>query len=131
MNVQDFECRSYKRARGLLGGKLRRAVCNNTSVVYYRIAVNTSVDQTPSIGVLLHGHMIVRHYQNGRTVLDSCGHRTSTIKDRINRCLPDGWKVKSVKDKWRLFNYHDIELGDMLEFVDGMTVPGTEQGDKQ
>ncbi len=83
MNVRNFECRSYKRAMELLGGKDRRVVCNNTFLGICAMGV----------GVVFHGHTIVRLQSDGEVVLDACGYRTVTMKNRINRCLPGGWRV--------------------------------------
>lgn len=51
-------------------------LCNNTRLT------RLSDD---AIGLQLHGHTIVVYHANGDTTLDSCGYRTSTTKDRLNR----------------------------------------------
>lgn len=62
MNVRDFECRSYERAVGLLGGRTRRVVCNNTVLQVW--------DQPRrvfrGIWVRLHGHNIVQFWPEGK-----------------------------------------------------------------
>ena len=116
MNVRDFECRSYERALELRGddGTWRR-VCNNTNVC-------TMIN---GLAVSLHGHMIVRFRNNGEIMLDSCGFRTATTKDRINRCLPLPWRVCQSKGEWKLWKRNDVDLAEEIPFVDGMTVPTT------
>ena len=118
MLVRDFECRSYGQAIKLLGGRDSRAVCNNT--------VLREGESGRFVAVELYGHEIVALWSDGVAILSSFGHRTNTTKDRINRCLPGGWRVSSVKGGWRLSNRWQELSG--MPFVDGMTVPGTDTG---
>lgn len=125
MNVRDFECRSYEQAVGLLRGKSTRTVCNNTI-----IAKGTSVGGHTVVSVYLHRHPVVRLYSDGKVILDSCGYRTVTTKDRINRCLPAGVDLSQDKGTWYLRKFAMQEQyyggkGTVVPFVDGMTVPGT------
>ncbi len=121
MNVRDFECRSYEQAMELLGGKIDRKVCNNTALEY----------REDRVFVFLHGHAVVNFFRDGRITIASCGYRTVTTKDRINRCLPYPWQVRQIKDEWWLWNNRyamgNHQEGDVLKvsFVDRMTVPGT------
>lgn len=123
MLVKDFECRSYEQAREYLGGRTQRTACNNTALV--------TVRGSDFVNVYLHGHVIMEFWADGHIVLDSCGYRTVTTKDRINRCLPDPWQVRQLKGDWWLWNNRyamgDHQEGDILKvlFVDEMTVPGT------
>lgn len=50
--------------------------------------------------VTLHGHRIVTFYKDGSLVLDSCGWRTVTTKERINRYLPPGLSLYQEKHEW-------------------------------
>ena len=131
MNVRDFECRSYRQAMELLRGndqyadRDRRTVCNNTTIEDYsglRWGVRT-------FAVRLHNHIIIRFSEDGEVVVDSCGYRTATTKDRINRCLPKPWRVCQTKGGWVLWKRNDVDLIEEVLFVDGMTVPET--GDEQ
>lgn len=49
--------------------------------------------------------------------LDSCGYRTRTTKERINRRLPYGYRVKQRDHEWLL----DTPDG-VYDFTDGMTI---------
>lgn len=109
MLVKDFECRSFKEARELLGDSLSRKVCSNT-ILRFRI--------DGWVGLYLHGNEIARLFPNGKITLDSCGYKTRTTQDRLNRILPRGWKVYQEKRQWFLRN---TLLGTMFE--DGMEVP--------
>lgn len=55
-----------------------------------------------SIALRLHDTDVVTFVQNGNIILDSGGWRTVTTKDRINRCLPEGWGIYQDKGLWYL-----------------------------
>ncbi len=114
MKVRDFECRSYNQAMDLLGDKYRRRVCNNTILAGPHGGIIT---------LYLDMNGIVHFYRDGRVKLHSRGYRTAPTKDRINRCLPDGWELYQVQDQWCLSNLGSGKPA--VSFVDGMTVPGT------
>ena len=125
MNVRDFECRSYEAAKELLGGKTWRRVCNNTTIR------NTG----STINVELHGAIVVMHYKDGRALVTSAGYRTTTTKDRINRCLPEPWRLAQRRGNWHLWRTahmeYDRRTEEQVPFVDGMMVPGTGIGTKK
>ena len=112
MNVRDFECRSYEQSVELLEGKTRRTVCNNTELV---------VGANSNISVLLYGHPMASFwFAPDVLVLDSCGFRTVTTKDRINKCLPSGYYLSQVKGRWELW---DPTSKSTVDFMDGMQIP--------
>lgn len=51
--------------------------------------------------------------------LSSCGYRTATTKERINRHLPAGYRVYQQDFQWYLSTPGD---GDDMEFRDGMMI---------
>ncbi len=117
MLVRDFECRSWTRAAELLAGNARRTVCGNTVLR----------QGEAGISVLLHDNPIILFRIDGRMTIDSCGYRTNTTKDRLNRCLPDGWRVAQRAGSWFLWNsWRALLEGCKVSetpFIDGMTVP--------
>lgn len=50
----------------------------------------------------LHGHIIATHYQDERLVLDDCGWRTATTKERLNGVLD------AFNSKWRIYQESSI-----------------------
>ena len=116
MKVHDFEFHDYLDADCYLGEKASRKVCNNT----YLRRVNDN-----DIALTLHGHVIVlwpcAPPAGGHRVviLHSCGYRTPTTKQRINRCLPEGDWVVQKNFEWFLF---DGDVGTLQPFVDGVEV---------
>lgn len=127
MLVRKFECRSYQAGLDMLRGKTRRTVCNNTDIEAIHDA-ETSLGNR--IWVILHGHIIVVHHADERTVVSSCGFRTRAAKDRINRCLPGVWQVYQHKKQWWLYPsglIEDIDSYEEIPFVDGMVVPNVQE----
>jgi len=118
MNVRDFECRSYEQAMTLLRGKHRRAVCYNTELL----------DNGTTVEVQLYGRTIVELFKEGKVTINSCGYRTKTTKDRINRCLPGPWILCQYERVWNLWNPVTMGVDENVAFVDGMMVPWTEDG---
>jgi len=110
MRVRDFECRNYEEAERLLGKRSRRVVCNNT--VLERVG--------PRIFVELHGHAIVAFELGYPTLYSHCGWPTVTTKQRLNRCLPDPWRVCQENWEWKLYNY---ETGETAPWVNGPALP--------
>ena len=116
MNVRDFECRSYESAIILRRGHPQRTICNNTVLERCGLVEN----------ICLHDHAIVLFFADGTIVLNSCGYRTVTAKDRINRCLPWPWLLYQENSRWYLTQALGVRnLRECVPFVDGMTVPGT------
>lgn len=81
--------------------------------------------------VTLHGHRIVTFYKDGSLVLDSCGWRTVTTKERMNRYLPPGLSLYQEKHEWWIadnrpefmpegMERHDKRL--RVSFEDGMEI---------
>ena len=85
---------SYKNAADYLGKKDERPYTRGR-LQFNRIQRRTA----DSIAMELHGHDVVVWHQDGRTVLDSCGWRTPTTKERMNECVPFGG-VSQRKGQW-------------------------------
>jgi hypothetical protein len=66
-------------------GKDHVALCNNT------VAYLTNEGESPVVIVALHGHAIVRIWNNGTVDVRHCGYPTVTTFDRIKRFLPTGY----------------------------------------
>jgi len=117
MLVREFECRSIEQAVIMLGGRPHRKVCGNT--VLHK--------SDGGISVLLHGHPIIFFRIDGSAMIDSCGYRTNTTKHRLNRCLPNGWRVCQRSFEWYLWNFRDAIANGAKHaetpFIDGMAVP--------
>ncbi len=94
MLVRNLEIRSYEDAGRLLRGKEVQQVCNNTSLCLDKMRIGSN-----SITVVLHGHSIVEWHPNS-VHLYSCGYRTVTTKDRMNRCIPKEYSVYQEKGQW-------------------------------
>jgi len=56
--------------------------------------------------------------QSGLFRLDSCGWKTSTTKERINRHIPSGFFVRQIDFDW----YVETPDGEGKEFKDGMII---------
>lgn len=112
MNVRDFEIRSYEDAVALLGGKTERKVCNNTVL---------RQSQVPEVvTVHLHGHEIVVWWPD-RLYLYSCGYRTVTTKDRMNRCIPKEYLVYQNRHQWFVAKFStETQPKRVVPFVGGM-----------
>lgn len=65
-----------------------------------------------------HQHPVVAIHENGDLRLDSCGFKTRSTKGRINRYLPDGYKVYQEDHDW----YVETPRGEVREFEDGMKI---------
>jgi hypothetical protein len=86
---------------------------HNTYAVYVSVPNEVSY-----VSIVLHSTAVVRFYADGRIVLNTGGWQTVTTKDRLNRCLPDGWRVWSDARKggWGLYEYGKR----ITHFSDGM-----------
>jgi hypothetical protein len=92
-------------AAAVLGNRDSRKIGNNTYLE--RIDANT-------VGIRLHGTIVVSIHNNGRYTLNGGGYRTRTTKDRINEYAP----VKVYQKAFAWF------VGD-VPFFDGMEVDRT------
>ena len=117
MRVRDFECRTYEQAAGLLKGKDRRMVTNNTELIGAYDEKRTLY----CVLVLLHEHPIVILHADGRTMVYSGGYSTAATQDRINRCLPKPWVLSQVDHKWVLWQLGTPQSE--IPFENGMIVP--------
>jgi hypothetical protein len=73
----------------------RRKLANNTYLQY-------EGDEKGAYVIRLHGHPIMKFYEDGRIYLGDCGWRTYTTKERINRFLPRGWSLYQRNWEWFL-----------------------------
>jgi len=94
MRVRDFECRSYEAAVHLLGGCTRRKLCHNTYLQRDHVS--------GGIGIHLHENQIVLFQENKPMRISSCGWKTVTTKQRLNRCLPPHCHLYQVKFDWEV-----------------------------
>jgi hypothetical protein len=88
-----------------------------------RVAANTEIVRTTdhSIGVSLHGTVVVAFNADGSVALNSGGYRTATTKARINSALRRSlWRVAQVGGKWFLSADENPRRGHL--FADGMTL---------
>lgn len=101
----------------------------------YKLENNTWVDKIESVSkikpddfiITLHGSRIALITQD-KIILDSCGYRTMTTKDRLNKILSDnkvGYTIHQKDYKWWLYiTVYYPEWGDIkpeVEFYDGIT----------
>lgn len=91
--------RSWDECRAIFATK-RRKLANNT---YLEEA------EDGAFAIRLHSTRIVTFYESGRIKLDTGGWRTVTTKDRINRCLPRGWRVWQRDFDW----FIGVEIGSL------------------
>ena len=81
------------------------------------------------ITILLEGNKYHFYHQNlivkelsDKFVIDSCGFKTKTTKERINRYIPSGYKVFQEDFKW----YIKTPSIDKQKFKDDMNIPKNE-----
>jgi hypothetical protein len=75
---------NYGEAQRALGARASRKIANNTYLEVWG----------SDIGVRLHRTVIVVFQADGAIRLDNGGWDTTTTRDRMNRCLPGGWRVE-------------------------------------
>ena len=102
-----------------------------------KIAHNTTIRRVDSdtIAIRLHNTDVVTFHDGlpsghgsgwiGWTVLNSGGWQTVTTKERINRYLPEGWKLSQHDWNWTISwpddgKYERDEY--ILDFVDGLKI---------
>lgn len=117
MAILNARIKSYESAAAYLGPKQDRPLGHNT-----RIARRDD----GAIQILYHGSSIVRFFPQELTnppavTLSSCGWKTSTTKERINDCLPEGFRLWQQRGIWYLgrIPYNDRER---WIFQDGITI---------
>ena len=103
---------NYAEADALLGSRDSRKIAHNT----YAERLHDG-----TIGVRLHSTYVVRFRPDGTLALDSGGWQTVTIKERINRYLPPGFKIGAHKRVWFL-HYLGERVG---EYEDGLVIDAT------
>lgn len=80
------------------------------------------------IGLWLIETRLIDYAPDGTLVLDSGGWQTATTKDRLNKHLPDGWRVYQDGGLWWLHNYHHNnksfynDHGNAYGWHDGITI---------
>ena len=100
---------TYADAAALLGSVTMRKIGHNT---YLERGLGAS------IGVRFHATTVVRFHADGTMTLDAQGYRTSTTKERMNRYLPDGYRIFQKAGTWRL----DTPHGGTEDYRDGVTL---------
>lgn len=78
--------------------------------------------QPGNIAIRLHKTFILIYWPNGQVDLSSGGWRTITTRDRMNRCLPYGWRVGCDKGIWYL---RQKSTQSCWVFEDGIAVSGS------
>lgn len=112
--------------------KKRLTIANNTVVERLTDAhadyLRTGVRTYDSFGLLLHGHLILTWHHDGRVVLDSCGWRTVTTADRLNRAQRV-CRVYQRKHQWYIAKLVRRRFDPDTEevFFDGITYTDTDQ----
>jgi hypothetical protein len=103
--------RSFEAASEYLGDKNDRPVGNNTRL--------TRRDDG-WIQVKYHGSPVVTFVpgKDQTVILDSCGWKTFTTKERLNAFCPDNYHVWQEKSVWYLFHHGDRSY----TFADGITI---------
>lgn len=91
---------NYESAINLLKGRERKKLCNNTY----------AHKEGENVVIRLHGHGIII-YTPDNVILDSCGWKTNTTKDRLNTYSPI--RINQLKGFWYTFQG--------LDFYDGIT----------
>lgn len=72
------------------------------------------------IAVLLHGHQIVTVRPDSSVILDSCGWKTVTTRDRIDEVINRiGWRLASDKRVWYVWHGGGWQKEGRLPFEDG------------
>jgi len=108
---------NYEDAFNFVGGSgKQRTVCNNTVVSTNIPSLAYGVASVVQIS--LHGHVVVQFRDDGDVCIDSCGYRTNTTKDRINRCLGDRGRVFQKNHEW----FFQAKYGFVIPFRDGLLV---------
>lgn len=92
--------RSYQDADNYLGARQERPIGHNTRIV----RVGTG------ISIRYHGSPVVRFTPDsvdrpGEIILDSCGWKTFTTKERMNAFAPRGFRISQERGIWHLWNY--------------------------
>ena len=75
--------------------------------------------------VIFHGSKIITYLPNGDMILDHCGYKTKTTKDRFNFHMPKNFKLFQAKSLWYIvrngkedFSFEDaliIRVNDEVE----------------
>jgi hypothetical protein len=113
MNTQP-KPKNYTEAADILGSYSARKIAHNTKLE----RLDAERLDAERIGVRLHSTVVVEFRSDGTTRLDSNGFRTATTKERLNRYIPAGYKIRQVRDTW--FVYF---LGERMgPFEDGLRI---------
>lgn len=112
--------RSWQQADAFLGAKNERPAGNNTRL---------ERRDDGAISVKYHGHAVVVYFPPGAsgpdpvTVLNSCGWRTTTTKERLNEFGPAGFRVWQQRGTWYITQQRTAENdGRTWVFADGLTI---------
>jgi len=111
-NIKHFKPSSvqtaYNEASEHLGNRLTCKIDHNTYLS--RVFMGR-------VSVLFYGHPIIFYWHNGEIDVSSCGYRSCTTKDRLNKFLPPGFSVYQRKHQWYLSRANMPR-----EFWDGMII---------
>lgn len=101
---------NYQEALTKLGTRVSRKIANNTYMILHENEFGPS-----SVAIRLHNTNVVTFYQDGKVILNTGGWHTVTTKERINRFIPGGYTLSSLKGVWCV--HHN---GVAHEYEDGM-----------
>lgn len=97
---------TYESAKEKLGNRESRKLENNTYLV----------KDGNHVAVKLHATNVITFRDDGQIVVDSGGYATVTTKDRINKYLPDPWRMYQEKSTWYLTKGYHGETHDRYRF---------------
>jgi hypothetical protein len=115
---------NYAEANEILGSRRELKIAHNTTI--------RRVD-SDTIAIRLHYTDVVTFHDGlpsghgsgwiGWTVLNSGGWQTVTTKERINRYLPEGWKLSQHDWEWTVsWPDEGLRCGKYANFVDGFKI---------
>ena len=99
---------------------LQEFILKGKSKVYRTIENNTIVRiENEHITVKFHDSDICEIYQDNTVILFSCGYKTVTTKDRLNKFIPSPFRVYQETGLWFVWNYKTQEK---YPFNEGITI---------
>lgn len=105
-SVRKININNWFAAQTFMGGKTDKILCNNTRM--------QEIDG--NFHVFYHGHDIAKFTPN-HVVVNSCGYRTYTTKERLNQLIPSRFTLYQKNFVWYVW---DRENDTTFNFQDGM-----------
>lgn len=110
--------RSYQEAKNVIGNRESKKLANNTYLVHVQDPDRPSIGKV-DLAVRLHNTYIVIFRQDGKVVLNSGGWQTLTTRDRMNRYIPEPWRISQTQGIWYVTGYGHPENKNRV-YQDGM-----------